>query len=134
MDLGLGESMPEVKRCGWPSDDHELTYMPESEMRCTLLEQGVSLGSCCGKKPDAMEVAARRIRETLQTALSMDGDSQNVLLVSHGDVLGQAVEMVTGNVVVEAGYCAWVVLKLERGIPDAASMLRGWGYTAISLE
>ena len=36
---------------------------------------------------------------------------ENVLLVTHGDILAQWVDMTTRETVMECGYCGWIVSK-----------------------
>ena len=54
------------------------------------------------------------------------GRVDNVLLVTHGDIVAQWVEITTGETVMECGYCGWVVSSAptEHARPMAAAYER----------
>lgn len=135
---GIGEAMAQVKRNGWPDDpDHELSYLSEEEMRATLAgssvsltSTSVSLGGVYGEKPVFGQDDASRIRDVLaEIAAAVGSEGGSVLLVTHGDVVGQWVEMVTRETVVQSDYCAWVVYKA----PEASGDDGGGGVGASPL-
>lgn len=153
---GLGEAMHEVFRSGWPSPDHELTFMAEEEMRSILEAQGVALGDIAGDKPKKGEDAAHRIRTELQrlyrssysgrsddghkdaSSSSLSSSSSSKLLVSHGHSLAQLVELATGETVLQNDFCAYAVFK-RGGAPLGAqgsaplTLAASRGYQSILL-
>lgn len=45
------------------------------------------------------------------TDFAEQGATDNLLLVTHGDILAQWVDITTRETVLECGYCGWVVSK-----------------------
>ena len=43
------------------------------------------------------------------------GHGENVLVVTHGDIVAQWVDITTRETVMECGYCGWVVSKAPAG-------------------
>lgn len=127
VDLELGEAMAHVKKGGWPSADHELSYLSEESMRALLLEQdGVALGAITGEKPQLGQNDAERFRGAVRRLRAQEGPG--LLLVTHGDAIGQAVELLMGQTVVDVAFCGWVAFE-----PDGRSMACE-GVTALTLE
>ena len=127
--------MHEVMRCGWPSDDHQLTYMPDAEARAILAEQGVSLGRVGGDVPSVGEDAGGRLRAALTHTYASSG-GEHVLVVSHGHALARLVEDATGETVYENDYCAYAVLERLQTREQAAdsSQPAGTAHAAGALE
>ena len=128
--LGLGEAMAQVKRSGWPDDpEHELTYLTEEEMEAAVQgapgsdAAGLRLGPVRGSKPSFDDDDVRRIQTVLQQvcAEAMGEGGENVLLVTHGDVVAQMVEMTTRETVLECEYCGWAVVGAQLAQDPAAA-------------
>jgi len=106
VDLELGEAMAHIKKNGWPSEDHELTYLSEGGMRALLEAEGVALGTAGGEKPTLGRNDAERFRACVGRLRA-----PGVLLVTHGDAIGQAVELLTGQTVIDIAFCGWVAFE-----------------------
>ena len=65
----------------------------------------------------------RCCREVLTALAGAQGEEagENVLLVTHGDILAQWVDITTRETVMECGYCGWVVSKAPAGQAQAAA-------------
>ena len=126
---GLGEAMAMVQRCGWPSPDHELTYLNEQEMVAILAEAGVSLApQIRGSTPRLGDDDAARIRSVLQDLhLEAARHQGGTLCVTHGDLVGQWWEQCTRETVLEIENCGWAVFE------DMAPV-DSWGISAMRLD
>ena len=111
--------MAQVKRNGWPDDPgHELTYLTKAEMQAALQAapgaagSALRLGAVRGEKPRFGQDDVQRIRSVLGQICAEVGSGSgqsSVLLVTHGDVLAQWVEMATRETVLQCDYCGFVV-------------------------
>ena len=124
--LGIGEAMAQVKRNGWPDDpEHELTYLTKEGMEAAVKKapgatgSGLRLGTVHGNKPKFGDDDVQRIRDVLgkmcNELTSSDDAGGKVLLVTHGDVLAQWVDMAKRETVLQCDYCGFVVYGLESG-------------------
>ena len=117
--------MAHIQKDGWPSADHELSYLSEVAMRTLLLDQGgVALGAVAGEKPRLGQDDADRFRRAVRR---LRAEGEGVLLVTHGDAIGQAVELLTGQTVVDIAFCGWVAFELE-------GQMACDGVTALTIE
>lgn len=138
IDFGVGESMHEVMRCGWPGDDHELTYMADTETHEILAAQGVVLGQKGGVVPRPGEDAGTRLRGSLSHIYASSGGA-SVLVITHGHALAALVEDATGETVYENEYSAFAVLeRLGAGGAGgfgvgSTKLVASSGYAALSL-
>ena len=121
--LGLGEAMAQVKRNGWPDDPgHELTYLSKAEMEAAVQAapgatgSALRLGAVRGEKPRFGQDDVQRIRSVLgQMCAEVVSDSGGVLMVTHGDVLAQWVEMATRETVLQCDYCGFIASRRTDG-------------------
>ena len=128
VDLELGEAMAHIKKSGWPSADHELSYLSDEAMRALLIEQdGVELGAVAGEKPRLGQDDAERFRGAVRRLRAQSNVGQ--LLVTHGDAIGQAVELLTGQTVIDVAFCGWVAFEQ----PDGRDMVCD-GVTSLTLD
>lgn len=61
---GVGEAMAQVKRNGWPDDNHELTYLTEEEMSTTLAV-AARAGTSSGRAGEAASYSCPRLGEIM---------------------------------------------------------------------
>mmetsp|Transcript_13397 Transcript_13397/g.39184 ORF Transcript_13397/g.39184 Transcript_13397/m.39184 type:complete len:157 (-) Transcript_13397:777-1247(-) len=130
-----------------------LAYLNREEMSATLRHAVVStccdlsessapmpaLGNIYGEKPTFEENDAERIQRALREIISMERCIGSTLLVTHGDVLGQWVGMVTGETVLECDYCGWTVFSDEtpnktKVAPGNFTKIEDHGIASLILE
>ena len=119
--------MAQVQRCGWPDPNHQLQYLTEKEMDRAL--GSATLGQVTGFTPALGDDDAARIRRVLTEIFASTRCAPvlgwqmcdvsvkctrrtGTLVVSHGDVLGQWIEMTTGKTVFSVECCAWTMYVL----------------------
>ena len=115
--------MAQVKRNGWPDDPgHELTYLSKAEMEVAVQAapgatgSALRLGAVRGEKPRFGQDDVQRIRSVLgQMCAEVVSDSGGVLMVTHGDVLAQWVEMATRETVLQCDYCGFIASRRTDG-------------------
>ena len=73
------------------------------------------LGPVRGSKPGFEEDDVHRIQTVLSELCgeAVGEGGENVLLVTHGDVVAQMVEMTTRETVLECEYCGWAVVGAQ---------------------
>jgi len=123
VDQELGEAMAHIRKNGWPSEDHELTYLSEDGMRALLEAEGVALGAVGGEKPTLGRNDAERFRACVGRLRA-----PGVLLVTHGDAIGQAAELLTGQTVVDIAFCGWVAFE------EGGRGMETDGVTALTID
>lgn len=115
-----------------------------TELREALVAAGfpgdtVKLGRIGGDKPEFDENDAARIRAVIGELGSALGrtagrreDAAGWLAVTHGDIIGQAVEMSSGETVLECKLCGWAGFVAN----DSGKLVRSGqscGVTAVRL-
>jgi|EP01046_Picozoa_sp_COSAG06_P053266 hypothetical protein len=79
----------------------------------------------------AWRVRGRDVLAEMASVVGGGNDKgQSVLLVTHGDIVAQWVEITTQETVMECGYCGWVVSKAPSGEAVAAPL----GYERVAVE
>ena len=122
VDKGIGEAMSMVSRAG--GKPKNFNYLLPEQMNGII--QGASdgiarIGSVSGKGGAFDQVDAAVIRsnfDKLKDEILNNPVKQNVLLVTHGDVIGQTLDIVNGETVFEVDYCAWIIYE-EDGITSS---------------
>ena len=90
---------------------------------------GVALGGVTGEKPRPGTDDAARFRGAVRRLRAeAAATGQALLLVTHGDAIGQAVELLTGQTVVDVAFCGWVAFE-----PDGQGMVCD-GVTALTID
>ena len=121
--------MAQVKRNGWPDDPgHELTYLSKAEIEAAVQAapgatgSALRLGAVRGEKPRFGQDDVQRIRSVLgQVCAELGSGQSSVLLVTHGDVLAQWVEMATRETVLQCDYCGFIASRRTGGGSSAAA-------------
>ena len=88
---------------------------------CAVLLAALRLGAVRGEKPRFGQDDVQRIRSVLgQICAEVVSDSGSVLMVTHGDVLAQWVEMATRETVLQCDYCGFIASRRAGGGSAAA--------------
>ena len=87
-----------------------------------------------GSKPSFDDDDVRRIQTVLQQvcAEAVGEGGENVLLVTHGDVVAQMVEMTTRETVLECEYCGWAVVGAQLAQDPAAAEFERLAQNGVS--
>tara|TARA_A100001015_G_scaffold321200_1_gene450728 strand:- start:1506 stop:3275 length:1770 start_codon:yes stop_codon:yes gene_type:complete len=115
VDKGIGEAMSMVSRVGGKRDN--FNYLSPKQMNEIIQEASdgeAKIGRVSGVDGVFGQVDVSVIESNfnkLKDEILNNPLKQNVLLVTHGDVIGQTLNIVNGETVLEVDYCAWIIYE-----------------------
>lgn len=114
VDKGIGELMIMVSRVRGTRDN--FNYLSPEQMGVIIREESdgeATIGKVSGDdfKFGQDDVAVIRSNFNKLKGEILNTSKQNVLLVTHGDVIGQTLNIVNGETVMECNYCDWIIYE-----------------------
>jgi broad specificity phosphatase PhoE len=115
VNKGIGEVMTMVSRVGGTPGNFK--YLSPEQMDEIIQEASgglANIGKVYGDNFEFRQDDVAVIRKNfgiIKEEILGNPERQNVLLVTHGDVIGQTLNIVNGETLIECDYCKWIIYK-----------------------